>query len=117
MGRTDSLMWFTGDAGTATGLQRAFGGVRRRHAHACEKRRERCLRGECRWQMAAMHIVMGIIGGKAGVYRHHRNLFLFALLPAICILLASTTRSENNDTKVEREGDEALDKTICGDDG
>ena len=32
-----------------------------------------------------MHIVMGIIGGKAGVYRHHRNLFLFTLLPSICI--------------------------------
>ena len=67
--------------------------------------------------MAAMLIAMGILGRKAGVYRHDRTLFLFALLPAICILLARTTQSEKNDTKVEREDDEALDKTICGDDG
>ena len=75
------------------------------------------MRGDYKTQLALMLIAMGIIERKAGVYQHHRNLFLFAPLPAICILLASTTRSENNDTKVEREGDEALDKTICGNDG
>jgi len=37
-----------------------------------------------------MHSAMEMIGRKAGVYRHHRKLFLFALLPTICILLAST---------------------------
>ena len=33
-GRTEVLMWFRGAAGTAKGLQRAFGGVRWRHVHA-----------------------------------------------------------------------------------
>ena len=37
-----------------------------------------------------MHSAMEMIGRKEGVYRHHRKLFLFALLPTIYILLAST---------------------------
>jgi len=91
-------------------LQRVVGEV----GTAAEHER---LRGDYKTQLAPMLIAMGMIERKAGIYRHHRNLFLFALLPAICILLARTTQSEKNDTKVEREDDEALDKTICGDDG
>ena len=103
-------------------LQRVVGEVGGRersaariHTHTAAEHER--LRGDYGAQLAAMSIAMGTIERKAGVYRHHRNLFLFALLPAICIPLASTTRSEKNDTKVEREGDEALVKTICGDDG
>ncbi len=40
-----------------------------------------------------MHIAIGIIESRAGVYRRHRNLFRSVLLPAICILLASTVSS------------------------
>ena len=38
-----------------------------------------------------MHVAMGIIGRKEGVYRHHRNLFLFALLPALTVLSSCLT--------------------------
>ena len=39
-----------------------------------------------------MHIVMGIIGGKAGVYRHHRNLFLFTAFPSQALFSPLLTR-------------------------